>query len=183
MRLNECLSIEGNCVVFVPYKEHHVLRYNDWMQSTELQQLTASEPLTLQQEYEMQKSWHLDENKCTFILLLKEKWDDPECNEIDCMCGDVNLYFIDPDDSGVKTAEVEIMIAGATKLKVRRFIAKIGLQNQPSLALFKKLGFKQESVSEVFQEVTLQLEVTEEVQHSLNLQTNHMKYRDYKTKR
>ncbi|XP_022093665.1 N-acetyltransferase 9-like protein isoform X3 [Acanthaster planci] len=173
------------------------------MQSTELQQLTASEPLTLQQEYEMQKSWHLDENKCTFILLLKEKWDDPECNEIDCMCGDVNLYFIDPDDSGVKTAEVEIMIAepscrrkgigrealvlmiqyGATKLKVRRFIAKIGLQNQPSLALFKKLGFKQESVSEVFQEVTLQLEVTEEVQHSLNLQTNHMKYRDYKTKR
>ncbi|XP_038064266.1 N-acetyltransferase 9-like protein isoform X1 [Patiria miniata] len=199
MRLNEATLIEGSRTVLVPYKEHHVIRYNDWMQSAELQQLTASEPLTLQQEYEMQKSWHLDETKCTFIILELEKWDDVEYQEIDCMCGDVNLYFLNTDD---RDAEIEIMIAepscrrkgigqealllmmqyGVTKLQVSRFVAKIGLQNQPSLSLFKKLGFEEESVSEVFNEVTLQFQVTEKVQDLLSLQTKHMRYRHYKPK-
>ena len=30
------------------------------MKSTELQELTASEPLTLEEEYEMQKKWRID---------------------------------------------------------------------------------------------------------------------------
>ncbi|KAM5537503.1 hypothetical protein V8D89_008830 [Ganoderma adspersum] len=41
-----------------------VLRYHEWMTSEELRELTASEPLTLEEEYEMQK--------LTFILLLLE---------------------------------------------------------------------------------------------------------------
>lgn len=32
------------------------------MSSTELQQLTASEPLTLEREYEMQQSWLADDD-------------------------------------------------------------------------------------------------------------------------
>lgn len=32
------------------------------MKSAELQQLTASEPLTLEQEYDMQKSWREDDD-------------------------------------------------------------------------------------------------------------------------
>lgn len=37
-------------------------RYHEWMKSPELQQLTASEPLSLQQEYDMQKSWREDDD-------------------------------------------------------------------------------------------------------------------------
>jgi hypothetical protein len=32
------------------------------MKSPYLQEMTASEPLTLEEEYEMQQSWHDDEN-------------------------------------------------------------------------------------------------------------------------
>ena len=37
-------------------------RYHEWMQSTELLEQTASERLSLEQEYDMQQSWFQDEN-------------------------------------------------------------------------------------------------------------------------
>ena len=37
-------------------------RYHNWMKCPELQELTASEPLTIDEEYEMQKSWRNDED-------------------------------------------------------------------------------------------------------------------------
>ena len=40
-------------------------RYHHWMQSPELLEQTASERLTLDQEYEMQQSWFQDENSKT----------------------------------------------------------------------------------------------------------------------
>ena len=37
-------------------------RYHEWMKSEELQILTASEPLSLQDEYKMQQTWREDDD-------------------------------------------------------------------------------------------------------------------------
>ncbi len=42
------------------------------MQDPELLEATASEPLTMEQEIEMQHEWRDDEKKCTFIILARD---------------------------------------------------------------------------------------------------------------
>ncbi|XP_019899612.1 N-acetyltransferase 9 isoform X2 [Esox lucius] len=165
MRINEDTLLEGKNVVLVPYNAHHVPRYHQWMGCPELQQLTASEPLTLEQEYDMQKSWREDDDKCTFIILDKQRWADPAVLEEQCMVGDVNIFLTDPSDPSL--AELEIMIAGVTKLGIRKFEAKIGLDNKVSIAMFKRFHFHELSVSEVFREVTLGMTVDQAVRTRL----------------
>ncbi|XP_025219196.1 N-acetyltransferase 9 isoform X11 [Theropithecus gelada] len=110
MRLNQNTMLLGKKVVLVPYTSEHVPRYHEWMKSEELQRLTASEPLTLEQEYAMQRSWREDADKCTFIVLDAEKWQaQPGATEESCMVGDVNLFLTDLEDPTL--GEIEVMIA------------------------------------------------------------------------
>ncbi|XP_036938363.1 N-acetyltransferase 9 [Acanthopagrus latus] len=198
MRINENTSLEGQRVVLVPYNAEHVPRYHEWMKSPELQQLTASEPLTLEQEYDMQKSWREDDDKCTFIILDKQRWADTSVEEEQCMVGDVNIFLTDPTNPSL--AELEIMIAepsyrgkgigkevtrmmmcyGVTKLGIRKFQVKIGLDNQVSIAMFKKLDFQEVSVCKVFKEVTLEMTVDESVRTRLLEDMADVKERDYR---
>ncbi|KAL2101792.1 hypothetical protein ACEWY4_003553 [Coilia grayii] len=197
MRINENTLLEGKNVVLVPYNAEHVPRYHVWMGSEELQKLTASEPLSLEQEYEMQSSWREDDDKCTFIVLDKQKWAEPSVPEEQCMLGDVNVFLTDPDDRSL--AEVEVMIAepsyrgrglgkevvqmmmtyAITRLDIKKFEVKIGLDNGVSIALFKKLGFAELSLSEVFGEVTLGMDVDEAVRSLLLGNTGFMKEHEY----
>ncbi|XP_031170956.1 N-acetyltransferase 9 [Sander lucioperca] len=198
MKINENTLLEGHNAVLVPYNAEHVPRYHEWMKSPELQQLTASEPLTLEQEYDMQKSWREDDDKCTFIILDKQRWADTSVEEEQCMVGDVNIFLTDPTDPSL--AELEVMIAepshrgkgigkevtrmmmsyGVTKLGVKKFEVKIGLDNQVSVAMFKKLHFQEVSVCKVFKEVTLEMMVDEPVRARLLDDTADMKERDYR---
>ncbi|XP_072339093.1 alpha/beta-tubulin-N-acetyltransferase 9 isoform X3 [Scyliorhinus torazame] len=190
MRLNDEVELRGRVVVLVPYKVTHVPRYHQWMQSEELQKLTASEPLTLEQEYQMQRSWREDADtgplrntafciltECTFIVLDKLRWVSGSYTEEDCMVGDVNLFLTDPEDSTM--AEIEIMIAGMTKLGIKTFQAKINLENTISIAMFQNFHFKEVSVSDVFQEATLWLTIDSCKRKWLIKQMKHVEEKRY----
>ena len=45
------------------------------MENEEIRELTASLPLSLNEEYEMQQTWQNDKDKCTFIILSREIFD------------------------------------------------------------------------------------------------------------
>ncbi|XP_046326244.2 N-acetyltransferase 9-like protein isoform X1 [Haliotis rufescens] len=185
MRINENTFLFGCKVVLVPYERHHVPEYHKWMQSEELQELTASEPLSLEEEYAMQEAWRQDQDKCTFIILdadLYQKSGEPTQygREKEAMVGDVNLFFNEQGEKHV--AEIEIMIAessargrglgkeallsmmryGIEALGLTKITAKIGFSNAPSLAMFNKLGFVEVSRSDMFKEVTLEMVVDDQ---------------------
>lgn len=135
-------------VLLVPYSKHHVPTYHEWMQdevsevrlhfqaesrllyTQELQKATASEPLTLEEEHAMQRSWRFDADKLTFIACTAPEdldqsagttnvWPGDDAPER--MIGDVNLFLLKdeeaegeegaPNASSLVIGEVEIMIA------------------------------------------------------------------------
>jgi len=63
------LKIVGIAVVLVPYRDCHVPRYHDWMQDAEILRLTGSEPLSLEEEFGMQKKWTEDPDSKSQIML------------------------------------------------------------------------------------------------------------------
>ena len=97
------------------------------MQNEEIQELTASLPLTIEEEYRMQQTWLNDQDKCTFIILSRELFEQTHDEigtgsgrmttivlirirlSLASMIGDVNLFFNDQDDP--HCGEIEIMIA------------------------------------------------------------------------
>ncbi|XP_042490594.1 N-acetyltransferase 9-like isoform X5 [Macadamia integrifolia] len=133
--------------------------------------LTGSEPLTLDQEYDIQLSWNQDPNKQTFVVLDKQLvvgdffHGDPP---VEAMVGDVNIYMIDLEDT--QLAEIEIMIAepkshgkglgeesilmvmtfAVENFGIHIFRVKMGESNTASLNLFRKLEFEDASYSEAF---------------------------------
>ncbi|WWD22860.1 hypothetical protein CI109_107355 [Kwoniella shandongensis] len=186
MRLNENTVICGDRVILVPYRAEHVPTYHEWMKSPELLELTASEPLSYEEELDMQRKWHLDEDKLTFILLERPSSSTsstlgPEELSRCRMVGDVNLFL--PDGLG-GDGECEIMIASkedrrkgfarealslflryltsTLPLPAASLIARIGSTNVPSITLFRKLGFGITKYVKVFDEVELRYGATQE---------------------
>ena len=122
------------------------------MQDPYILEMTASEPLSLEEEVEMQQSWALDPKKATFIVVRPSAGGEDR----DEMIGDVNLFFNSVDDP--KHAEIDVMIAkedargsgmgreavmlmlhfALRRLEVSRFYCKINEKNVASLRLFKR---------------------------------------------
>ena len=138
MKTNYCTVLEASKVLLVPYRREHVERYHDFMKDPYLLEMTGSEPLTFEEEIEMQQTWRDDDDKCTFILLRNDKLEEtlidsfgqafpddlrnqegiPKLSSsfigknIPAMIGDANLFFHKhEEDEDVKCAELDIMIA------------------------------------------------------------------------
>ncbi|XP_066905473.1 N-acetyltransferase 9-like protein [Halyomorpha halys] len=188
MKLNSDTQINGNKIILVPYRKKHVEKYHVWMESEELRKQTASERLSLEEEYEMQQTWLNDEEKCTFIVLDKNLMDETD-NEIVSMVGDANLYI--QKDGDCTVGEIGLMIAepsfrscgrgseaalfilryGVEKIGINKYLAVISSSNVTSINLFKKFNFVKENESEVFQEITLSRKVDSEWISWLRAQT------------
>ncbi|XP_055611600.1 alpha/beta-tubulin-N-acetyltransferase 9 [Uranotaenia lowii] len=178
MRLNENIMLVGRNVMLVPYERKHVQKYHRWMQDEELQQLTASEPLSLEEEYQMQQSWREDDNKCTFLVLDRSEFEKGG-NEIDSLVGDTNIFLLAEEEQAFKTGEIEIMIAeplsrgkrygwestllmllyGIDQLGIQRYKAITKDSNTKAIGMFGKMGFQEIKRVPVFQEVTFEKRV------------------------
>jgi RimJ/RimL family protein N-acetyltransferase len=108
MKLNYETCLVGSSIILVPYRQEHVKKYHEWMLDPVLLEATASEPLSLEEEYENQESWREDPAKCTFIVLAKEACLDNDVlaaeneefvrNNVNAMAGDVNLFLSDEEE-------------------------------------------------------------------------------------
>ncbi|KFR07753.1 N-acetyltransferase 9, partial [Nipponia nippon] len=203
MKINQNTVLQGQRVTLVPYTSAHVPRYHEWMQSEELQRLTASEPLSLEQEYEMQRSWRDDADSEDLQRFLRVGG----CGK-QRMSGAVGVLFMqffndysdllptalptelllhsqhcpEPSYRGRgfgKEATLMMMSYGVRNLGITKFEAKIGQENEASICMFKKLHFKEVAVNSVFQEVTLRLDVSDQERQWLLEQTNHVEEKSY----
>ncbi|KAJ2763122.1 hypothetical protein H4S06_000275 [Coemansia sp. BCRC 34490] len=151
--------------------------------------MTGSEPLTIDEEFDMQQSWRNDEDKCTFIVLAKTSSEQPNgLHSIEAMIGDVNFYLNSHDNP--HEAELEVMIAeqahsgrgvatevlklmmhyAVNDIGVTDFVVRIKETNNVSIHIFEaKFGFIETERSKVFKEVTLRRQVTEDFKAELNV--------------
>ncbi|OJJ71283.1 hypothetical protein ASPBRDRAFT_196796 [Aspergillus brasiliensis CBS 101740] len=134
MLLNAKTAISTSTVLLVPYSKWHVPRYHEWMKDEEIQEATASEPLSIEEEYAMQQSWRQDPDKLTFIVCLpssSSSSSSPSSSQTgastpttikdaddapDRMVGDINLFLrVDDGEEGDAEpqiiGEIELMIA------------------------------------------------------------------------
>ncbi|KAJ5675630.1 hypothetical protein N7462_008527 [Penicillium macrosclerotiorum] len=129
-------ALSTSKVLLVPYSTWHVPRYHEWMKDEEIQEATASEPLSLEEEYAMQRSWRQDADKLTFIVCrsvsasIEQAKLSAESDSPEKMVGDINLFLrVDDGEDGDAQPEIvgEIELMIAEKVNQRRGFGKAAL--------------------------------------------------------
>ncbi|KAF9234622.1 GNAT domain-containing protein [Melanogaster broomeanus] len=113
--------ITGHKVVLIPSTPDHVEKYYQWMTDPKLLQDTGTDPLTLEEVYDMERGWREDADKLTFIIVANGEGDIASLPLI----GDVNLFLKGrPED---KDFEVEVGVMIAEEAYQRRGFAREAL--------------------------------------------------------
>ena len=168
---NSKIIIKRDRITLVPYLREYVDVYHRWMSDGELQDLTCSDPLSLEEEIINQREWLESGDKMTFIILENDNEKRP--------IGDCNIFLIDSCENG--EAEAEVMIAEPSARRkgyaqeavtglmlyaqeyvsgITKFTAKILQKNLSSINLFtQKLGFHHQRTVAVFEEEHFRLDV------------------------
>ncbi|GJN75009.1 hypothetical protein PLICBS_009105 [Purpureocillium lilacinum] len=119
MRINSQTAVSTSKVLLVPYEKHHVHKYHTWMQDPSIQEATASEPLSLDEEYENQVSWREAHDKLTFIACEPLGPEGPRQGAAvsdhgareENMRGDIN-FFLYPDEEDEDEVDAPSAVGG-----------------------------------------------------------------------
>ena len=122
MKENAHIKLVGQRTVLVPFHKLYVPKYHAWMADPWIQEMTCSEPLSLEKEYEGQRSWNEDPMKLTFIILSADHAGSEACSPSSAV-GDVNLVLA-TDEPHV--AELMVMVAEEGSRRKVIFIAERG---------------------------------------------------------
>lgn len=88
--------------------------YNKWLQCPEIQELTETEPCSLEEEFSYQKEWETDNQTTSNHFIPQNLYLSLELIKLirhknsDSLIGDINLFFQD------ESIEINMMIAGKT---------------------------------------------------------------------
>jgi RimJ/RimL family protein N-acetyltransferase len=153
----------------VPFDKEYVPAYNACIaEDAQLQEMIATEPVTLEQEYVHWHEWMTDPTRLCLLVMDDERG----------FAGDVNVFLRDEESeegAKVRIAELSVMICPESMRKrghASRALtllfellrahdvadileAHVLAKNAPSIALFRKLGFEVQSENEAFGELVM----------------------------
>ncbi|KAG7365540.1 cupin-like domain containing protein [Nitzschia inconspicua] len=133
MKLNYETCLVGEKVMLVPYRSEHVPKYHEWMQDPSLLEATGSEPLSYQEETQMQQSWRDDPKKCTFIvhrtpLVCDQNSASFDVNDnLQYMVGDVNLFLSEIDNDEDEDEQDVNQNTSTTSIHPQRIQAEVDI--------------------------------------------------------
>lgn len=155
MKVNAHTALSSDKVLLVPYNGHHVPTYHEWMKDPDLQAATASEPLSREEEYAMQRSWRTDHDKLTFIICLPlDQHAQPQGQHTavhvglddapERMIGDINLFLFPPenddnDEDSTSSNHSEFVVIGELELMIAR--KELQRQGYGRAALLTFMGY------------------------------------------
>uniref|UniRef100_A0A0G4F4X4 N-acetyltransferase domain-containing protein n=1 Tax=Chromera velia CCMP2878 TaxID=1169474 RepID=A0A0G4F4X4_9ALVE len=176
-------TFEGERLRLIPYIREAVPLYNQWMKDPHLQEMTASEPQSLEEEYEVREIWLTQDDRISWLILDRSLPASLECPEAagGALAGDVGCVF---DEGDFSTGELLVMIAEdrsrrkglavealqiimrvlTERIGTQKFTASISSKNAESVALFLKLGFEKTGFKEAFDEHVLEKIVEKNLQ-------------------
>ena len=141
MRVNFTEAVATRRLLCRPYRAAYVPTYHGWMQDPWLRAATASDALTLEQEYAAQRGWVDDDDKLTFIFFDAEAAAAAGAAGAGApaatagMAGDANLFILD-----AAAARDEYWPGGAGRGGVAEVMVMVG---EPRM---RRRGYAREAV-------------------------------------